>query len=410
MDLSPPLLNPGGNGSGLLTMTLSAGKPFGRIPEGVFLSSAHPGTIFLHGHPIGALDIEVLLSSEKIDLKSMTRQQLEEFLARLGKEKYRTKQLLRWIYQRHVYDFEEMTDLAKDFRKQLAESAYISRCRPEVVQDSQDGTRKYLFRLADGETVEAVRIPMEEGRATLCLSTQVGCAMGCRFCMTGTFGLVRNLEAAEIVNQVCAVQEDGPVSNIVLMGMGEPLHNIDNVVQALEILYLDDGLGYGTRRVTLSTCGLVPEIRQLGRRIKVNLAVSLNATTDELRDQLMPVNRRYPLAELLAACRDFAIETRQRVTFEYILINGVNDSLADAKRLVSLLHGVRCKVNLIAFNPHAGSEFTAPDEAAVKEFQSYLLQRNIVATLRASKGQDIAAACGQLKGQLTGVKVTRVPG
>ncbi|MCK5913229.1 MAG: 23S rRNA (adenine(2503)-C(2))-methyltransferase RlmN [Desulfuromusa sp.] len=340
------------------------------------------------------------MNKDKIDLKSLTREQLEEFLAELGKEKYRTKQILRWIYQRQVTDFEQMTDLAKQFRSQLAERATISSWQPEVVETSSDGTRKYLFRLDDGESVEAVRIPMDEDRATLCISTQVGCAMGCQFCMTGTFGLARNLRPEEIVNQVCAALEDGPIGNIVLMGMGEPLHNLDHVVTALKIFYLDDGLGYGTRRVTLSTCGLVPEIAELSQKIKVKLAVSLNATTDEIRNQLMPINRRYPLSELMAACRDYANKIKQRVTFEYILMGGVNDSLTDAKRLVKLLHGVRCKVNLIAYNEHPAAEFVAPTKESIKAFQSYLLQRDIVATLRASKGQDISAACGQLKGKL----------
>ncbi|MFK5926156.1 MAG: 23S rRNA (adenine(2503)-C(2))-methyltransferase RlmN [Desulfuromusa sp.] len=340
------------------------------------------------------------MNKHKIDLKSLTREQLEEFLSEFGKEKYRVKQVLRWIYQRHVTDFEQMTDLAKQFRAQLAERAFVSSWQPEFVETSMDGTRKYLFRLDDGESVEAVKIPMDEDRATLCISTQVGCAMGCQFCMTGTFGLTRNLRPEEIVNQVCAALQDGPIGNIVLMGMGEPLHNLDNVVTALKIFYLDDGLGYGTRRVTLSTCGLVPEIGELSQRIKVNLAVSLNATTDEVRDQLMPVNRRYPLSELMAVCRDYAQKTKQRVTFEYILIGGINDSIADAKRLVKLLHGVRCKVNLIAYNEHEGAEFKAATEESIRAFQSYLLQRDIVATLRASKGQDISAACGQLKGKL----------
>ena len=211
---------------------------------------------------------------------------------------------------------------------------------------------------------------------------------------------MRNLTPAEIVNQVCAALADGPLSNIVLMGMGEPLHNLDNVVAALKILYLDEGLGFGARRVTLSTCGLVPEIRQLGELIKVNLAVSLNATTDELRDQLMPINRRYPLSELMAACRDYANTTRQRVTFEYILLGGVNDRLTDAKRLVWLIHGVRCKLNLIAYNSHENAPFAAPQAETVRAFQEYLLNRGVVATLRASKGQDISAACGQLKGKM----------
>lgn len=340
------------------------------------------------------------MNPHKIDLKSLNRQQLEEFLSDLGKEKYRVKQILHWIYQRHVTDFEQMTDLAKTFRTELAEKAYISSWQPELVEASKDGTRKYLFRLDDGQSIEAVKIPMDENRATLCVSTQVGCAMGCQFCMTGTFGLVRNLRPEEIVNQVCAALQEGPISNIVLMGMGEPLHNLENVVTALQILYLDDGLGYGTRRVTLSTCGLVPEIGQLSRMIKVNLAVSLNATTDEIRDQLMPVNRRYPLEQLISACRDYGQVTKQRVTFEYILIGDVNNSIADAKRLVKLLHGVRCKVNLIAYNEHEGATFKAPSEESIKAFQSYLLQRDIVATLRASKGQDISAACGQLKGKI----------
>jgi 23S rRNA (adenine2503-C2)-methyltransferase len=340
------------------------------------------------------------LNQDKVDLKSLTRSQLEAFLADMGKEKYRSKQILRWIYQRQICDFELMTDLAKDFRRQLAERAFVSELTPATVQTSQDGTRKYLFQLDDGETIEAVRIPMDEDRSTLCISSQVGCAMGCEFCMTGTFGLTRNLRADEIVNQVCAALKDGPIGNIVFMGMGEPLHNPDNVATALEILYLDDGLGYGTRRVTLSTCGLVPEILRLSNKTKVNLAVSLNAPTDELRSQLMPVNRRYPLAELMSACRDFANKTKQRVTFEYILLGGVNDSLLDAKHLVKLIHGVRCKINLIAYNEHPGAEFKSPTQKTVKAFQNYLLQRNVVATLRASKGQDIAAACGQLKGQM----------
>lgn len=340
------------------------------------------------------------MQNDKVDLKGLTQEQLELFLTDLGKEKYRVKQILHWIYQRGVTDFDQMTDLAKAFREQLKERAIISDWSAEAIEKSSDGTQKYLFRLTDGETVETVKIPMEDQRTTLCISTQVGCAMGCEFCMTGTFGLTRNLRPEEIVNQVCAALKDGPITNIVLMGMGEPLHNLENVVTALKIFYLDDGLGYGTRRVTLSTCGLVPQIKALAEQIKVQLAVSLNATTDEVRKSLMPVNDRYPLADLIAACREYGQITKQRVTFEYILIGGVNDSLTDAKRLVKLLHGVRCKVNLIAYNEHDASEFKAPEKDAVKEFQSYLLQRDIVATLRASKGQDISAACGQLKGKL----------
>ncbi len=338
--------------------------------------------------------------TERVDIRELTPKQLVEFLAGLGKEKFRAGQIYRWIYQRGVVEFTEMTDLAKPLREDLARRAYVSDWTPEHVEVSRDGTRKYLFRLADGESVEAVRIPMESGRATLCISSQVGCAMRCDFCLTGNFGLIRNLTPGEIVNQVCAAQKDGPINNIVFMGMGEPLHNLDNVVAALEILYAVDGLDYGPRKVTLSTCGLVPEMAELGKRIKVNLAVSLNATTDAVRDQLMPVNRRYPLAQLMVACREFPLAPRARITFEYILIRGVNDSLDDAKRLVRLTHGIKAKINLIPFNEHEGSPFRSPTPETIEAFQTYLLSRNLVAIRRASKGQDISAACGQLKGRL----------
>jgi 23S rRNA (adenine2503-C2)-methyltransferase len=335
-----------------------------------------------------------------VDIKNFTFEELTGFLAGMGKEQFRARQIMRWIYGRGVTSFAEMTDLSKELREELTAKAFISDWEPEVTEDSRDGTRKYLFRLHDGQTVETVRIPMERGRVTLCISTQVGCAMRCSFCLTGTFGLVRNLETVEIVNQVCAAFKDGPVHNIVLMGMGEPLHNLDNVVKAMQILYTPEGFNFSPRKVTLSTCGLVPEMLELSRRIRVNLAVSLNATTDAVRDELMPINRRYPLRELMAVCRDYPLQSRQRITFEYILIRGVNDTLEDAKRLVTLLHGIKAKVNLIPFNEHEGSAFRTPSEESVEAFQTYLLSRHIVAIRRASKGQDISAACGQLKGKL----------
>jgi len=335
---------------------------------------------------------------ELIDLKELTPEGMAEFFSGLGNPAFRARQIFRWIYKHGVTDFAEMTDLGKNLRLELAERARISDWTPETRQVSRDGTVKYLFRLADGESVETVRIPMESGRTTLCISSQAGCAMGCQFCMTGTFGLSRNLTPGEIVNQVCAAFRDGPLDNIVLMGMGEPLHNLDNVVMALQILYASDGFDFGPRKVTLSTCGLVPEMRQLGERIKVGLAVSLNATTDEIRDRLMPVNRRYPLRELLKACRDYPLQPRERITFEYILLSGVNDSLDDARRLVKLLHGIKAKVNLIPFNAHPGNSFRSPSEQQIRAFQSLLMESGLVAIRRASKGQDIAAACGQLKG------------
>ncbi|MGK2906034.1 MAG: 23S rRNA (adenine(2503)-C(2))-methyltransferase RlmN [Desulfuromonadales bacterium] len=339
-------------------------------------------------------------TNQPVDLKNLNPEALVDFLVGMGKEKFRAEQLLRWIYLRGITDFSEMTDLAKSFREELSQRAFISSFTPEATEVSSDGTRKFLFRLCDARSVETVLIPMEGGRNTLCISTQVGCAMQCSFCLTGTFGLQRNLSASEIVNQVCAVRKDWSVDNIVLMGMGEPLHNLENVVSALKILYAAKGLDYGPRRVTLSTSGLVPEMRELGQRIKVNLAVSLNATSDEVRNELMPINRRYPLAELMEACRQYPLAPSQRITFEYILIRGVNDSQADAKRLVRLLHGVKAKVNLIPFNEHAGSAFKTPDEQAIRAFQAYLLDRQIVAIRRAGKGLDISAACGQLKEKL----------
>ena len=338
----------------------------------------------------------------QVDLKNLSPDELVAFLGGLGKEKFRAGQILRWIYPRGVCDFAAMTDLAKSFREELSERAFISCWEPETVEVSRDGTRKFLFRLADGKSVESVLIPMEGERSTLCISTQVGCAMQCAFCLTGTFGLERNLEAAEIVNQVCSVNQQSPVDNIVMMGMGEPLHNLDNVVRALQILYAEPGFDWSPRKVTLSTCGLLPEMAELGRRIKVNLAVSLNATTDDVREQLMPVNCRYPLKELMAACRNYPLAPRQRITFEYILIRDVNDSLDDARRLVKLLHGIKAKVNLIPYNEHPGSSFRSPEPAVIEAFQTHLLNRNVVAIRRASKGQDISAACGQLKGRLEG--------
>lgn len=330
----------------------------------------------------------------------MSPAELLEFLSGMGKERFRCDQLLRWIYKRGVTDLEQMTDLSKTLRADLAATTFISDWQPEVVETSSDGTRKFLFRLEDGSSVETVRIPMDKERSTLCISTQVGCAMHCDFCLTGTFGLQRNLTAAEIVNQVCAVAKEGTINNIVLMGMGEPLHNLDNVVRALQIFYAPAGLDYSSRKVTLSTCGLVPQIAELAERINVNLAVSLNATTDEVRDRLMPVNKRYPLSELMAACRNFPLTSHRRITFEYILIRDLNDSIADAKRLIKLLHGIKGKVNLIPFNEHEASNYRCPAPKIIDAFQTYLINHDVIAIRRASKGQDISAACGQLKGKL----------
>lgn len=344
-------------------------------------------------------------TAEKTDLKNMTLPGLEQFLQGKGKERFRAIQIFKWMYQHDARTFEEMTNISKDLRQELENTSCISNLEPEAVEEGNDGTRKYLFNLGDGNAVESVLIP-DEGRNTLCISSQAGCAMGCEFCLTGTFKLTRNLTTAEIVNQIMAVRRDvrqigGEIRNIVMMGMGEPLHNLDNVIPAIQIMIDGNGLQLSNRRVTVSTCGLVPEMERLGREIpNVNLAVSLNATTDELRDRIMPINRRYPIRELLDACRRFPLPGRRKVTFEYVMIGGMNDSLEDAKRLLRLTSDIPNKVNLIPFNEHEGCGFKAPTQASVDAFHKYLIDRNVTVITRSSRGDDISAACGQLKGRL----------
>jgi 23S rRNA (adenine2503-C2)-methyltransferase len=335
----------------------------------------------------------------KTDIKNFTLQELERYISGLGKERFRAKQIFKWLYQMDATSFAEMTNVSKEFRAQLEETACISNLVPEVVEASDDGTRKYLFRLSDGMSVESVLIP-DEGRNTLCISSQVGCAMGCAFCLTGCFGLTRNLSTAEIVNQVCAAKRDGPVNNIVFMGMGEPLANLGAVVPAVQILTDPDGFQFSTRKVTVSTSGLVPQMAELGEAVTVNLAVSLNATTDEVRSQIMPINRRYPLAELLSGCKKFPLPSRRWITMEYVMIRDLNDSLADAKRLVRLISNIPSKVNLIPFNEHEGCDFKSPTQESIDAFHKYLLDKNVTVITRSSRGSDISAACGQLKGRL----------
>ena len=339
------------------------------------------------------------------DLKNLTLPALEQFLQGQGKERFRANQIFKWIYQHDASTFEEMTNISKDLRKELAETAYISSLKAEAVEEGSDGTRKYLFNLGDGHAVESVLIPIE-GRNTVCISSQVGCAMACEFCLTGTFKLARNLTTSEIINQIMAIRHDvretgEEIRNIVMMGMGEPLHNLDNVIPAIQIMIDGNGLQLSNRRVTVSTCGLVPEMERLGREIpNVNLAVSLNATTDELRNRIMPVNRRYPLKELMKACKEFPLPGRRKVTFEYVMLGGINDSQEDAKRLLRLISDIPNKVNLIPFNEHEGCDFKAPTQAAIDTFHTYLIDRHVTVITRDSRGGDISAACGQLKGRL----------
>ncbi len=337
------------------------------------------------------------------NVKSYSIDGLKARLTELGLPAYRAAQILQWIYLHHAQSFSEMTNIAKKDREQLAALFSLPSLSERAVERSVDGTRKFLFGLEDGHCIESVLIP-DENRLTLCISSQVGCQQACRFCLTGAGGFVRNLQAWEIADQVLSVsrmlrlENEHPITNIVLMGMGEPLANFDEVVKALRVMTAEHGLGISPRRITLSTDGLVPGIDALARSgLRVNLAVSLNASTDEIRDRIMPVNRRYPLRELLATCRRYPLEPRKRITFEYVLLRGVNDSAEDARRVAALLRGIRCKVNLIPFNPFPGSAFERPEEPSIRRFQQILLDHHITAPLRESRGRDISAACGQLR-------------
>jgi len=342
----------------------------------------------------------------KRNIKSMTREALQAMLVERGLKKYRADQVLTWIYTQHARSFEEMTNISKEERTRLASLFSLSALVLVKTEQSTDGTRKFLFALEDGHTIESVLIP-DEDRQTLCISSQLGCQQACRFCLTGSRGFIRNLKAYEIADQVLEIsrllkeEKKRKLTNIVLMGMGEPLANFDEVAIALKTITSEQGLGFSTRRVTVSTDGLVPEIELLGKAgLKVNLAVSLNATTDAVRDAIMPVNKRYPIADLIAACKRFPLEPRRRITFEYVLLRGVNDSVEDAERLSRLLRGIKCKVNLIPFNPFPGSEFKRPEDAAVRRFQTVLQDYQYTALVRESRGRDISAACGQLREQV----------
>ena len=343
----------------------------------------------------------------KIDIKDLTKDQLVEWLKERKIAGYRSSQILKWVYLRQHDTFDRMSDLGKDVRRLLSDHFTIHRLNRLHIESSRDGSRKYLFRLDDGSLIESVLIP-EKDHFTLCISSQVGCAQGCRFCLTARRGFLRNLTVGEIVAQVRDVQMDldgsQPLTNLVLMGMGEPLANYRNVVNAIQILTSsDEGLKFSNRRVTLSTAGLVSKLADLGRDLRVNLAVSLNATEDATRDRLMPINRKYSINALLEACRNFPLPPGRKITFEYILLKGINDTEQDANRLAKLLRPIRAKVNLIPFNQFEESPYARPDEDVIRRFQEILLKQNYTTVIRHSKGQDISAACGQLSGAWDGV-------
>ena len=362
--------------------------------------------------------------AEKPDLRSMTEGELSALVERFGERPFRGRQLFRWLHHKGAASLEEMTDLPRAFRECLAEETKLTTLEIDGVQQSRDGTRKYRMRTADGKLIESVYMPDEAGpdtfdpgdeiepgrriRRTLCVSTQVGCAMGCGFCLTATMGLVRDLTPGEIADQVYRVNADlralrdptmdaqRPLTNLVYMGMGEPLHNYDNVKRSLDLLLDEQGANFSHRHVTVSTSGLVPNIGRLGEETQVKLAVSLNATTDEDRAKLMPVDRKWDIAALLDACRNFPMKYGRRITFEYVLLRGVNDTDADAHRLAALVAGIPAKINLIPYNENPGLGFGDPGAERVQAFRGILEKHGLTAMVRKNRGRDISAACGQL--------------
>ncbi|MBB25965.1 MAG: 23S rRNA (adenine(2503)-C(2))-methyltransferase RlmN [Geminicoccus sp.] len=347
---------------------------------------------------------------QRVNLIGIPRTQLNDMLVERGHKPFRTKQLWQWLYWHGVTDFDAMTNLSKDFRQNLADEFVIERPQVSEALNSVDGTAKWLLKFPDGNEVETVHIP-EADRGTLCVSSQVGCTLTCKFCHTGTQKLVRNLTAAEVVGQMMLARDafgEWPtpsdhsrmITNVVMMGMGEPLYNYDNVAAALRIVMDGEGLSLSKRRITLSTSGVVPAMRKCGEELNVNLAISLHAVDDDTRDHIMPINKKYPLEELLDACRTYpGVTNARRITFEYVMLKGVNDSDADARQLVRLLKGIPSKINLIPFNPWPGSDFECSSATRIAAFQTIIQDAGLSAPVRTTRGEDILAACGQLKSE-----------
>lgn len=335
----------------------------------------------------------------EVNLFGCSPEELAEQLSRNGQPAFRGEQIFQWVHRHGCLDFSKMTNLPQSLRVSLASACRLEGLSIHQRHKSSDGSVKYLFRLADGATVEAVYLEMNHG-VTLCISSQVGCVQGCSFCLTARMGFIRNLSSAEMVGQVAAIRADRslePPFNVVMMGMGEPLLNLANTLRTLEILTHPQGYGLSAKRITVSTSGHVRNLLELGKLAKLpRIAVSLNATTDELRDQLMPVNRQWNIAELIAACRSLPLGPGDRLTFEYVLLGGINDTVQDARRLVSLLGGLSCRVNLIPFNATPELPYRQPDSAALEAFLAVLTRASLRATIRWSKGRDVGAACGQL--------------
>lgn len=352
----------------------------------------------------------------KTDLKDFSQTQLIEYVESLGQPPFRGKQIMGWLYRHGITEFSQMTDLAKVFRQVLEKKCCFSHFKDPLIERAEDGCVKFGFHLADNNIVESVLIP-EPDRNTLCISSQVGCAMKCTFCLTGTMGFTRNLSPGEIVNQICGVRDflltqpeeerSGPkeISNVVFMGMGEPLNNMKNVLTSLSIMTDPRGLNLAGRRITVSTCGIAPKLRELGEKTTVNLAISLHAADDEIRKKLMPVNDRYPINELLDACRDFPMPKRKRIMFEYILLKDINDSDKQARQLAKKLRKIPCKINLLPYNESPDLPYKSPDSDRILAFQEILRQAHYSVFIRNSRGSDISAACGQLAGKRSACQV-----
>ncbi len=348
------------------------------------------------------------MTTDRTNLFDLDRQGLRDLFAQIGEKPYRAEQVMKWIYHRHITDFAQMTDVGKALREKLEKVARID--PPNVLFEKQasDGVNKWLLGMDGGNAIEAVFIP-ETSRGTLCVSSQIGCSLACTFCSTGTQGFNRNLSSAEIIGQAWVASKQlhnlphqrRTLTNIVMMGMGEPLLNFDNVVRAMSVMRDDLGLGLANKRVTLSTAGLVPMIDRLGEVSDVSLAVSLHAANDELRTQLVPLNKKYPIAELIDACNRYAARRpRTTITFEYTMMKGINDQPEHARQLVKLMRKVPSKVNLIPFNPFTGTKYERSDESTIRAFQTILLNANVLTMVRRTRGDEIDAACGQLKGQV----------
>ena len=349
------------------------------------------------------------LDDPRPNLIGMSRSEMEEMFRQIDEPRFRAKQLFQWIYNKGVTDFDAMTNMAKPLRQKLADSFRMDRPRVTTQQKSVDGTRKWLLRYDDGNEAETVFIP-DDDRGTLCVSSQVGCSLTCKFCHTGTQRMVRNLTPGDIVSQVMLARdglEDWGVAgdkrrltNIVFMGMGEPLYNTDNVIKAMQLLMDPEGISLSRRRITLSTSGVVPEIARIGKEADVLLAISLHAVRDDLRNEIVPINRKYPLAELIQAVRDYpGLSNARRVTWEYVMLDGVNDSVADAKELLRLIDGIPSKINLIPFNAWPGSPYECSSDKRIKKFADVIWNAGISAPIRTPRGRDILAACGQLKSE-----------